>query len=85
VNHDEAADDETLAYFNAVDASMDVDGVSAEDGEGAHVDVIEDSQVEGATEDSSKKFRHDHRSEAIVSDKEGEGSHCREDDFVSPS
>jgi len=43
VDHDEAADDETLTYFDAVDASVDVDGVGAENGEGAHVNVVQNS------------------------------------------
>jgi len=37
---DEAADDEWLTDFDSVDASIDVDGVSAEDSEWPHVNVV---------------------------------------------
>ena len=43
VNHDEASNYETLAYFNAVDTSVNVDGVGAEDGQGSHVNFVNNS------------------------------------------
>ena len=43
VDHDEASNYETLTHFNAIDASVYVDGVSAEDSERTHVHFVENS------------------------------------------
>ena len=38
---DRDSNDKTLSGLNAVDASVDVDGVGTEDGQHPHVDVVE--------------------------------------------
>ena len=46
VDDEEDCYDERLRDFDAVYAGEDVDAVGAEDGDGGHVDVVEEAEVE---------------------------------------
>ena len=45
VDYNEAANNEGLAYFNTVNACVNIDSVSAENGNVTHVDVIKNSEI----------------------------------------
>jgi len=46
VDDEENCDYERLRDFDAVDPGEDVDAVGTEDGDGGHVDVVEEAEVE---------------------------------------
>ena len=48
-------DDDALTNLETVDTRQDIDGVSAEDRQEAHVDVVEDAQLEAVAEYPSQK------------------------------
>lgn len=60
VNYDKAADDEALSDLKSIDSSINVDSVSAENGNVSHVEVVQKSQVHVAAKYSSQKLGHHH-------------------------
>ena len=40
VDHDEAADYETLSYFKSINSSIDVNGICTKDSNVTHVEVV---------------------------------------------
>ena len=59
VNHDEETYYERLSDFDTVNAGVDVDCICAENGDVAHVDVVEYTEVDEVTQKWSKELRND--------------------------
>lgn len=53
---DEAADDEWLADFDAIDASIDIDSVGAEDSQWPHIDVVHKAEVDSGWADQWPQY-----------------------------
>ena len=75
-------------YLEPVDAGKNVDGVGGEDGEEAHVDVVEDPQLDGGAEQAAQHQRHHNlcpvgRHE--VHHEQGQGRHRGQQQLVAPS
>jgi hypothetical protein len=43
VNHDEAANYETLSYLESVNPSVDIDSIGTENSDVSHIEVVEES------------------------------------------
>ena len=56
VNHDEEAYYERLSDFNTVNAGVNVDGICAENGDVAHVDVVKHTEVDEVTQNGLRSF-----------------------------
>lgn len=59
-NDDAGSNDDTLADLQAVDARQDIDRVRAKDGQHDHVDVVQNTQVQGETDPTSQGLRDNH-------------------------
>ncbi len=74
--------------LEAVDTSENVDGVCGEDSEEAHVDVVEDAQVDRGAEEAAQRQRH-HNLRPVcrheVDHQEGQRCHRRQQQLVAPS
>ena len=66
MNKDEASNYEALSGLYPIDASIYIDGVSAEDSKRAHIHMIQYPKVNEWPDDWSHKFRHDHVSHSII-------------------
>lgn len=55
---DGAGNDNGLAHLDAIDAGQDVDGVGTKDGQHAHVDIVEETQVNVGAKQRSQDHRH---------------------------
>lgn len=60
VDNDGGGNNDRLSDLKAVDAGVDVDGVGAEDGQHAHVDVVSQAKVQVGTEQRPQRFWNDH-------------------------
>ena len=76
---DTGRNDDALPHLEPVDASQDVDGVSAEDSQHAHVEVVEQSESDVVTQDPPEHSGH-HNLRPIGGDvvhhEEGQAGHA---------
>ena len=75
---------EALSDFNAVDSSVNVDCIGAEDSQVAHVDIVEYSQVKAASKEDPKHLGNHDRKRSSVCHKERERSYSWDNELVPP-
>lgn len=81
---DKASDHEALSGLDPVDARVDVDGVSAEDSEHAHVNVVENAKVDHAPEEGLQEAGYHDAGHTVVGHEKGESGNGRNDQLVPP-
>jgi len=77
MDEDEAADHKALADFESIESGINVNGVSAEHGKHAHVDVVEETKIDRRVSNQGLQGEgHDHGGESGVCDQQGVGRNC---------
>ena len=90
VSEDGAADDETLADFDAIYSCIDVDCVCAENWETPHINVVENSKIENSIrltyrqEQVSQLNGNDDRGKPLVCNEDGNAGHCGHYELIAP-
>ncbi len=84
MQEDEASDNEALPGLNAIDTCVNINRVCAENGEHAHVDMVNDAQVYDPAEDRSEQFWNYNTCNAIVSNKQRECGDSGNNQFMPP-
>ena len=86
VHQDESPDNNRLSNFKSVEASVDIDGVGAEDCQHAHIDEVGESQINGAVAQKVPHNLGEHDPGAtFVRDEDWDGGDRRHDKLVTPS
>jgi hypothetical protein len=70
VDNDKASYDDSLSNFNTVDSCVNVNGISAENGNVSHIDIVYYAKVEVVSEDWSKHVWDDNIGQTLVGNEE---------------
>jgi hypothetical protein len=86
VNHDKAADDKALAYFNSIDSSINIDPIGHKNSKHSHVNVVQRTNIKHMNaRPGSEHFWHNHRCKALISYQQWERRYGGHNHLMPPS
>lgn len=85
VHENSAGNDDGLGDLQAVDSSVDIDRIRAENSSEHHINVVDEAQVDGETEVVTEGLRNDYIRRSIVRDKQRHCGNEGEEDLEGPT